>query len=153
MGYSMQQRQSKFFIASEHKELALAAIKNLALTVQVNGRGSMTDRNGITRHYSWVDNNFANQSTFEAAMKSWRWLTTVNSNGDIVTIEFDSDRLGQELFLFAAIAPWVKEGSFIEMVGEDSAMWRWYFTGFGVLEQNAVVMWPTVPTTPRLTNG
>lgn len=45
--------------------------------------------------------------------------------GDITGIHFDMEKIGDEDKLFAAIAPYVRSGSFLELVGEDGERWRW----------------------------
>jgi len=43
------------------------------------------------------------------------------------------------------IAPYVEDGSYIEMSGEDGAMWRWVFKHGECHEISAVITWPDVP--------
>lgn len=50
-----------------------------------------------------------------------------DDDGNIVDISFYGDKLGDEPRVFQKIAPYVKDGSYIEMEGEDNDIWRWVF--------------------------
>ena len=47
--------------------------------------------------------------------------------GNIDGVEFCAEKLHYEYEMFQDIAPHVRDGSFIEMMGEDSSIWRWMF--------------------------
>src|SRR5690606_21320852 len=66
------------------------------------------------------------------ALDAWRWVPEREATGDIVGLRFRGERLGDDRVLFEAIAPFVEPGSFIEMVGEDGAIWRWTFGPAGL---------------------
>jgi len=63
-------------------------------------------------------------------------------------MEFEREKIGQEDLLFDAIAPWVREGSYIEMSGEDDAMWRWVFRGGGCHEVTPTITWEDPADSP-----
>jgi len=66
-----------------------------------------------------------------------------NENGDVVSIVFvGSDTEGMKERL-NSIAEYVCDGSYIEMIGEDDARWRWVFTNGTLLELAPVMLWPT----------
>ena len=128
MGYCMDFRDAKFSIANEDKQMALEAIK--ALKKGVNEKGSGFSSRDADRNYAWVDTDeFMNADTLEKAIQAWRWETESDASGNINSIHFDGEKLGDDLVLFEAIAPYVKKGSFIEMGGEDGYIWRWVFNG------------------------
>lgn len=143
MGYCMDQRDNKFFIKADKKADALAAIKKLAETVQENGGGGVLERGGgWKRHYSWVNTkDFVEAETLADALNEWRWEIEENNDGDVNGIQFVGEKLGDDNFLFDAIAPFVQKGSFIEMQGEDGTMWRWSFTGKTCKEQDPTIIW------------
>lgn len=130
MDYYMNMREFKFFIANENKAAALQAIKNLA--------GKET----YGSHFAWVSTEmFLKAKNLEKAMSVWRWGISENENGDIDEIQFNGEKLGDDELLFKAIAPFVKEGSYIEMRGDDNAIWRWYFTGKDCIELTPTITW------------
>lgn len=124
MGYCMKQRSSKFYVLDE--EAALEAIKRLA--------GKETIKPG---HFSWVDTwEFITADTFEEAMDAWRWKV----ESSYKAIFFEGEKLGDDLLLFSTIAPYVEAGSYIEMQGEDGAIWRWIFDGKTCREVTAKIV-------------
>ena len=130
MGYCMHKRESSFYIAQENCKNALEAIKGLA------GKETYGD------HYSWVDTNaFLNAKHFDDAMCKWRWEVEEDDNENIIDIDFIGEKLGDDFKLFKAIAPFVKEGSYIEMYGEDGCFWRWCFDGQTCVEKQPSVVW------------
>ena len=66
----------------------------------------------------------------------------LNAEGDIIGIEFQGGTLRDDFEMFQKIAPFVRDGSFLEMTGEDGALWRWVFKDGECQEINAVVTWP-----------
>ena len=127
MGYCMNQVDSHFVIKSENKVKALEAIKAL---------GKKRDS------YSWVTSaNFVDANTLQEAMTEWRWNIQEDKDGNVSEIEFNGEKSGDDETLFQAIAPFVEDGCFIEMRGEDGAMWRWCFSDGAVEEKYARVEW------------
>ena len=52
-----------------------------------------------------------------------------------------SNKIGSEEHFFQAIAPFVKEGSYITWSGEDNSMWQWYFNGKEMVTKSAHITW------------
>ena len=125
MGYRMQQSASEFHIAASKKMDALAAVRRLARDESAMSGGSLLGE----RRYSWVNTDeFRLAKTLEVALAAWRWNPTVHGNThDIVGLDFAGKKSGDDEALFAAIAPYVTDGSYIQMTGEDGAVWRWVF--------------------------
>lgn len=66
--------------------------------------------------------------TLEEAIWAFRWEANNDETGNICAILFDGDRYGEEDELFAALAPFVEDGSVIEAEGEGN-YFRWRFAG------------------------
>jgi hypothetical protein len=114
MGYSMHQRDSSFFIAASDKPAAHAAAVALAQTGE---------------RYAWLDTGWEERTpTLEEALTEWGYTPLLDENGNIAGLQFFMEKIGDEAKLFAAIAPFVRSGSFLEMVGEDGDVWRWVWT-------------------------
>lgn len=93
-------------------------------------------------HGRWVhEGDTAACLTLEEVLDYWGFETTLDAEGSIVDIQFVREKLGDELKMFRAIAPWVRDSSFIEMVGEDGAQWRWVFEGGQCAERYPTVTW------------
>ena len=133
MGYCMSMREQDFFVPVENLPAMVEAIHALS------GKETIGDSSG--RHFSWVDQNFHTITDPKRLLDAWRWDAVFNDNGDIDTIYFGGEKLGDDEVLFTAIGHLVKAGSYIEMQGEDGCLWRWVFDGKSMTEQSATITW------------
>jgi hypothetical protein len=108
MGYHISVSDSKFFIPADKKVAAMTAVREL-------GTGG------------WVDEDFRQRATLERTLECWRWLLNSNDQGDIVGLDFEGQKLGDDEQLFRVLAPFVRPGSYIEVLGEEGYRWRWTF--------------------------
>ena len=140
MGYYMSQRAGKICIKKENFVAALAAIKALATKPEQMGGGSSTGE----KWYSWVTtNDFLKANSLEDALGAWRWSCSISEDtGDLVELNFDGEKLGNDEILLEAIAPFVEPGGYLEMSGEDDALWRWKFDGKKLTEVHGEIVWP-----------
>ena len=60
-------------------------------------------------------------------LKDYHYRPSFDNRGNIDGVEFCAEKLHEEFSMFREIAPFVRDGSFIEMRGEDSLVWRWVF--------------------------
>ena len=66
-----------------------------------------------------------------------------DDEGNVTGLDFRGDKLSyDEGKMFAEIAPYVEDGSYIEMQGEDGAAWRWVFNKGKAREIKATITWP-----------
>lgn len=125
MGYYMDMAERSFRIDFEAKEKALKALKEF-----VKGR----------EHLSWICcNEVIRAKTLEEAMRKCRYSVRIDFDDNIIDICFEGEKLGDDLIVFNVIAPFVRDGSFLEMRGEDNERWRWLFK-YGVCRE----VYPTV---------
>ena len=142
MGYCMNQRDAKFRIVAANKVKALNAIKALASQTDKGGGGSWSGGKCIEKNFSWVTTEeFSGATTLHDAMWAWRWEIDTTDDGDVTSIMFEGEKMGDDTILLDAIAPFVEAGSYIEMQGEDGELWRWAFDGSKLIEQNARISW------------
>ena len=146
MGYHMQVEGIEFLIREKSKKKALEAIKSLDPN---NGSGGHWEPGGRKTEswFSWVDTKeLMSAETLEAALEAWGWppYPPEPSDGDITGLTFEGEKLGDDVHLFSAIAPYVEDGSYIRMRGEDNEVWRWLFKDGKCLEQGAIITfeWP-----------
>lgn len=133
MGYCMYQLGcSDFFISRQNVSRALNAIKKLA------GNETIEDSSG--RHYSWVSGAYAEAESLEEAMEDWRWYPEMDDTGNVIRLEFNGEKLGDDHILLSAIAPFVDRGE-IEMEGEDGARWLWRFKNGQCVEVTARIVY------------
>lgn len=127
MGYCMTENDCVFFIDKTNIPELIKAIKALAEDPSKMTGGRYHLGKKTERHYSFVNNSFVDTDDIEKIFDIWRWAISLDDDGNIVDIGFRGEKSGDDNMLFQAIAPYVKEGSYIEMRGEDGAMWRWVF--------------------------
>lgn len=144
MGYYIEQRECDFRIKAENLGKALDAIKALAGFV-ITGGGCIYEGGKVAeRRFSWVrTEQFATAATLSDALHAWRWEIEFDGDGsgDVCWIMFQGEKIGNDNILLQAIAPYVEPGCFIEMLGEDGALWRWTFNGTTMVEQYATITW------------
>jgi hypothetical protein len=130
MGYCMSQVESNFSIAKEDFPHALEAMRAMA---------------GDDVHYDWIEKaRLAKAKTIQEAFQEWGWGVTFEdeeNESNIDSISFDMEKKGSEEAMFAAIAPWVEDGSYIEMSGEENDHWKWVFQDGEMKEKNGTIVW------------
>lgn len=127
MGLCIIQTDSKFFIKASDVQEAFKAILNIPESDYKYGWGN----------YSGVQS----AESFEEAMEEWRYEISLDEDNNIVECEFNGEKLGIDLVMFKAIAPYVKEDSFIEMNSEDGDNWRYVFKEGKCTEVAPKVSW------------
>lgn len=121
MGYCMKAKKIEFFIAADEKGAALKRVKEML-------QGKETIKGYGQPYYRWMnDSNWAECKTLEECLEEWRWHAKVDEEGNIVGLEFEGEKLGDDLRFFGALAKHVKDGSYIRMLGEDGHQWKWVF--------------------------
>ena len=131
MGYYMNQVDSNFTIKKENIQKAWDSLIEL-FKIE---KKSILDSSGY--HYAWIDTeSVLDARTFEDAMDEARWSVEICPiSGDIYDISFNGEKYGgDEIIIFGSIAPYVENGSYIMMQGEDGERWKWKFTN-GTVEE------------------
>ena len=135
MGYCMDQTDSSFFIPKEFFGPALQSIFAIMTDDSSDGLQQIRD-------FKWVSGDEVLRSkTLSDALKAWRWRARLDENDNIFDIHFTGEKSGDEDRLFQAIAPYVRDGSYISMCGEDHYLWRWFFDEGVVREQEGKIFW------------
>lgn len=126
MGYYMHQLQSDFRIKAEHMGVLYLRLKQL-------GAGR------------WVcQRTIDDATTVEEILREWRWSPQFDKDLNIIDLWFDGEKSGDEDNLFAVLAEFADEGSFIEMRGEEDSHWRFWFTEGICREIVPTITWPTM---------
>ena len=144
MGYCMSQVGASFQIKAERKAAALKAAQALApVGAKEGGGGHYAPGKPPVHFFSWMNNvDLATVPTLEEMLSEWRYPSSIDAAGNIIAVHFRGEKIGDEIYLWRALAPYVEPGSFIEMLGEDGARWRWTFDGRTCREVQAVTTWP-----------
>lgn len=125
MGYCMDQGITKFRIKRENANDAFEAIKKIVATHKL----------------PWINSTSVfDAKTFDEAMLKCRWDVYWDSNEKYIDdICFLGEKLGDDFLIFKAIAPYVEDGSYIQMSGEDGYVWRWLFKNGDVTEEEGII--------------
>jgi hypothetical protein len=143
MGYCITLTESNFTIKATNKDKALEAIRALANdTSKMSGGSWGPGGETRSRHFSWVTtDDFFLAKTIVVALEAWRYEAHIDEKtGDVVRIEFSGEKLGDDPILWRAVAPFVEDGSYLQMSGEDGTVWRWVFKGGAMTEVHP--SWP-----------
>lgn len=132
MGYCMNQYETKFFINKKDFPQVIEAIKDMWNYPERMGGGSSNGESW----YAWCDNP-TKETEIDKVLTCMRWEPVFDLDGNINDIIFDGEKLGDDEQLFRAIAPHIKDGSYIVMVGEDDFNWAWVFKN-GTCKENSL---------------
>jgi hypothetical protein len=121
MGYHIDQCATEFFLPCSQKRDAFRAF------VLYAGEGNPNDVSG---DFLWCDPDAIEQATnLEGLLTALRWRPTCDKEGNIINVEYEGGKLGEDEEIWGVFAPFIRSGSFIEMEGEDGECWRWVFDG------------------------
>lgn len=125
MGYYVNSMESSFMLKKENVDKAWDALKKLFDEIPRIG---------------WASQKVINESTsFEEAMEECGWTIEQNENGDYDSIYFSDEKYGDNEIELEAIAPYIENGSYIQMRGEEGDIWRWIFKDGKCIEKYATI--------------
>jgi len=76
------------------------------------------------------------------------YVTEADGEGNITSLYFDGSGMGDDEELYQALAPYMRDGSFLELCNEMGDIWRWVFEGGKCVRVAPVMLWPK-PGAPR----
>ena len=85
-----------------------------------------------------------NVGKVEQPLEDFCFIPETDGKGNITDLDFTGEKLWDHDEMFKEIAPYVEDGSYIEMHGEDGSMWRWVFKNGVCHEIDPVITWPEV---------
>jgi len=98
---------------------SLKAIREMPVKFHGLKRGGSSEE----KWFSWMnDTDIENTETVEAVFNHLGFETTKTEGG--FTLDAYNSKTGQEDLFLAVMAPWTKDGSYIEWRGEDGSQWR-----------------------------
>ena len=111
MGYAINQVAGEFFLAAEDFDSAIAAAKTI---------GSAATHDYVLE--------FRNLENLEEILSAWRFQAEFDETGNITELWFTGENAGDQEVILTAIAPWVGDGSYLQIAGEDGSQWRYQFS-------------------------
>lgn len=94
------------------------------------------------RWFSWMDANYPETcKSMEDILHALGFENIdYDEEGNLIDLCYSS-KIGSEDQFFQSIAPFVKEGSYINWSGEDNSIWQWYFNGKEMVTKTALITW------------
>lgn len=130
MGYYMNQIDSKFLIKKENVQKAWNSLVE-----------SVKKQSSKPNCY-WIGaDEIIKAKTFEDAMEKAHWDLESDRDENVNSIYFNREKYsGYEIVILDSIAPYVENGSYIIMQGEDGCVWQWKFKNGEVEKLNGDVV-------------
>lgn len=140
MGYSIELRDEDFSIKVDKLPEAFEhAKKKLLDEMSVKGESGYYEYGKLVKSYSWVSkSDLESTNNIVDLIYVFGWNCTLDDEG-ITTLLLENEKMGQELLLFQALAPFVDEGSYIEIQGECGDVWRWIFKDGECIEKQGKI--------------
>ena len=138
----MEQQKSVFGIKNEDfQELIVTWIKE----TETNPIGHRVDLNTLKdRMYN---DAFTVSEKMVDLFDAYRWELYCDEENNISAIYFNGEKYwDDDTTLLKTIAPYVTDGSFIEMRGEDGEVWRWVYKNNAIETHHAELTFPTLET-------
>ena len=142
MGYYVDTTAANIFISKDKFEDCYNAMCKLNERDDLKsggswGAGISADEpkpEGINYHpgrwFSWMDANYPDKcKSMEDILHELGFENiSYDKEGNLIDLCY-SNKIGSEEHFFQSIAPFIKEGSYINWSGEDNELWQWYFDG------------------------
>ena len=87
------------------------------------------------------DNGVQNSVSLEDAMSEFYYYPEHDNQGNICDICFDGEKLQDDDIFWSALAPYMEDGDYIEMEGDDFNRWRWSFRNGTCHEIKPTLIW------------
>jgi hypothetical protein len=131
MGYYVRIEAADFVIPADKIAEADKAVRRLNKTAHDRKTGGSwwRDEEGAEherRFFAWMPEDYHLKRvcpTLASILQELGFETDVDDDGNLHVNYYDSKTGNEEVFI-EALAPFVKEGSYIEWCGEDSERWR-----------------------------
>jgi hypothetical protein len=86
---------------------------------------------------------FRSATSLDQALAAFGYTAERDEQGTITKIHLEDGnaKIGDERELFQALAPFVTAGSYLSFRGEEDEIFRWYFTGTTLEDQQGTISW------------
>lgn len=133
MGYLIRSTICQFHIPVANHVSALSALRELMDQDGGKSGRSFVGAQVFQTHFAFCNLAVPSQwKTLAQAMEELRWETVEDETG-IINIRFRGEKQGDDHTILCALAPFIQDGSFITMLGEDGYEWRWDFVNGDLL--------------------
>lgn len=130
MGYYFQITDQSFYIEPKYMGPAHQALLQFAAEREAR---SVCPRTGIVETWG---------KSFDTLISDFGYSVDTLASGGVNCIFLEHDKFcHDDEVLFEVIAPFVKEGSYIQFAGEDGLIWRYSFKNGKYVEQYPNISW------------
>lgn len=126
MGYCVTIEIDNIVIPSDKVAEALKSINKLHEPQNLNRYASGGSSKG-ERWYSFTNLGNPPFEDLVEAFDGWRYEAEQLENGDVILTEFNGEKLGDDVYLYQVIAPYVAGKGKISISGEDGGKWSYDF--------------------------
>jgi hypothetical protein len=123
----------QFFISKEHITACLDAVMKSSGDYETPTKAAKN-----IKHFEFLP---PLQKLLELTEATYGFDFVPDEDGNITKVDFNWEKLRNAKALWDAIAPYVKEGSLIEMKGEDGAIWRYVFKSLTCKKVYPKIVW------------
>ncbi len=81
------------------------------------------------------------EQSFEEHLLEAGFETEKDGDGNVIGLYFTGEKLTDQYEMFQALLPFVKEGAFLEFIGEEFDQWRWVFRKGKLIEITPTIVW------------
>lgn len=134
MGYYIDLASAEWEIKESPE--ALATIREMPVKYHALKRGGSSTE----KWFSWMnDTDIENAETVESVFNQLGFDTTTVEGG--FTLDSYNSKTGQEDLFLAVMAPFTKDGSYIEWRGEDGEQWRYSIREGRMFREECEIVW------------
>lgn len=123
MGYYITLEDADFFIPETPEVLQVLKDLNTNTPDNLKRGGSYTAGQRVAAWFSWMPENYHETVTSAREVFQLLGFECDNVGDGFFLLHYDS-KAGQEDVFLNAVAPYVRDGSYLEWRGEDGAFWR-----------------------------
>ena len=150
MGYYISTPQTSFAIRTHDLPRFFDLVGNMMSDANIEENGNGGSYNGTTQTsywYSWVNTENVRKAVADRDIvrifEEWGYeLDFMHEHEGMCHYRLDirngDAKIGDEEKFFAAIAPVIRDGSFIDVHGEDGSEWRWMWEDGKFFSQDVV---------------
>lgn len=139
MGYYVTLTESDWVIPESPE--VLAAIHRMDTEWHEIKRGGSWGPNGVTeKWFSWMPADLSTLKSVREVFTDLGFEMNTVDDSKVSLWGYDN-KTGQEELFLAAVAPFVKDGSYTEWRGEDGSIWRYAAVDGRLVYQEAELVW------------
>lgn len=140
MGYYVNIDDADFCVPTENLDAAMNALRELDKRGELKNRTYFADGSEAPSHFSWMPKDWAETTTSLREFLALARFECGEDEDGVYIFGFNS-KAGDERLFLNAIAPFVRDGSYIIWLGENGEKYRDRFADGKMLSSDARIVW------------